>query len=65
MKIFNIIAGISSIVGLLISIFIANRVYKISNKIDNSKNNNNKQKQKFENNHGKINNINGNRNSVK
>ncbi|WP_026894723.1 hypothetical protein [Clostridiisalibacter paucivorans] len=37
-KFFNIVSGISSILSLLISIFLANKVIKLSNKIkiDNS-----------------------------
>ena len=41
MDIFNIIAGLASIIGLCVSLFVANKVIKIDNKI-NIKGNNNK-----------------------
>ena len=38
MDIFNLIAGICSILGFLISILVANKVYKITQNIKNSNN---------------------------
>jgi di/tricarboxylate transporter len=36
MNTFNLIAGVCSILGLLISIFVATKVFKISNSINNN-----------------------------
>lgn len=50
MQTFNIIAGVSSIISLLISIFVASKVVTISQEI----NSNNKNKQKIKGNKNKM-----------
>lgn len=45
MKIFNIISGVCSILGLIISLIVANKVVKMYNTLNFSNNSNNKIKQ--------------------